>query len=99
MALGSVANNPGLKLKVVPIGLTYFHAHKFRSRAVVEFGRPIDVPLNLVQKFEEGGSQRRDAVSHFLDQIHDALKRVTVRAPDYETLEVKSRVPYICALF
>ena len=92
MALGSLANNPDLNLKVVPIGLSYFHAHKFRSRAVVEFGQPMDIPLALVEKFKEGGSQRREAVGLFLDQIHDALKKVTVRAPDYETLEVKSHV-------
>ena len=38
MALGAMAANPTLKVKIVPVGLSYFHAHKFRSRAVVEFG-------------------------------------------------------------
>jgi glycerol-3-phosphate O-acyltransferase/dihydroxyacetone phosphate acyltransferase len=36
MALGALAEDPSLDLKVVPCGLNYFNAHRFRSRAVVE---------------------------------------------------------------
>lgn len=88
MALGSMANNPGLKVKIVPVGLSYFHPHKFRSRVVVEFGHAMDIPVDLVEKFKQGGSQKREAVGKFLDQIYDALKTVTIRAPDFETLMV-----------
>ncbi|KAJ7774791.1 glycerol-3-phosphate O-acyltransferase [Mycena metata] len=86
MALGAMANDANVRVKIVPVGLAYFHAHKFRSRAVVEFGRAIDVPAELVGMFKLGGEQKREAVSKFLDLIYDALKTVTVRAPDYDTL-------------
>ncbi|GJE95109.1 glycerol-3-phosphate O-acyltransferase [Phanerochaete sordida] len=86
MALGAMAHNPDLKVKIVPVGLSYFHPHKFRSRVVVEFGHAMDVPPELVEKFQQGGAQKREAVGKFLDQIYDALKTVTIRAPDYETL-------------
>ncbi|KAI0273558.1 glycerol-3-phosphate O-acyltransferase [Gloeopeniophorella convolvens] len=86
MALGAMANNPNLKVKIVPVGLSYFHAHRFRSRAVVEFGPPLDIASELVEKFKAGGSDRRDAVSKLLNEAYDALKAVTVRAPDYDTL-------------
>ncbi|KAF8212268.1 glycerol-3-phosphate O-acyltransferase [Mycena galopus ATCC 62051] len=86
MALGAMANNPELKVKIAPVGLSYFHAHRFRSRAVVEFGKAIDVPPELVEMFKQGGEQKREAVSKFLNLIYDALKTVTVRAPDYDTL-------------
>ncbi|KAJ7182846.1 hypothetical protein C8R43DRAFT_14710 [Mycena crocata] len=86
MALGAMANDPNLRVKVVPVGLAYFHAHKFRSRAVVEFGRALDVPPELVDMFKLGGAQKREAVAKFLDLIFNALKTVTVRAPDYDTL-------------
>ncbi|KAJ7220775.1 hypothetical protein GGX14DRAFT_203583 [Mycena pura] len=86
MALGAMANDPTLGVKIVPVGLSYFHAHKFRSRAVVEFGRAMDVPAELVEMFKQGGAQKREAVGKFLDLIFDALKTVTVRAPDYDTL-------------
>lgn len=86
MALGAMANNPNLNIKIVPVGLSYFHAHKFRSRGVVEFGAALDVPAEFVEKFKEGGPAKHDAVQQFLDLIYNALKTVTVRAPDYDTL-------------
>jgi 1-acyl-sn-glycerol-3-phosphate acyltransferase len=52
MALGTLAENPDCGLKIVPCGMNYFHAHKFRSRAVIEFGTPIDIPPELVEQFK-----------------------------------------------
>lgn len=66
--------------------MNYFHAHKFRSRAVVEFGNPIEVPRELVAQFKAG--QRREAVGALLDIIYNALLAVTVTSPDFETLMV-----------
>ncbi|KDQ60853.1 hypothetical protein JAAARDRAFT_190990 [Jaapia argillacea MUCL 33604] len=86
MALGAMANDPKCRVKIVPVGLSYFHAHRFRSRAVVEFGTAMDVPEEFVEMFKEGGSRKREAVGKLLDLIYDGLKTVTVRAPDYDTL-------------
>ncbi|KAL2005785.1 hypothetical protein VTN00DRAFT_10278 [Thermoascus crustaceus] len=86
MALGTLADNPDCGLKIVPCGMNYFHAHKFRSRAVVEFGNPIEVPRELVAQFKAG--QRREAVGALLDIIYNALLAVTVTSPDFETLMV-----------
>ena len=88
MALGAMANNPRSKVKIVPVGLSYFHPHKFRSRAVVEFGTALEVPEDFVEMFKRGGAEKRQAVSKFLELIYDALKTVTVLAPDYDTLMV-----------
>lgn len=88
MALGSLAENPDSGLKIVPCGMNYFHAHKFRSRAVVEFGSPIEVPRELVEKYKRG--ERREAVGELLDTIYHALLAVTVNGPDYETLMVSA---------
>lgn len=88
MALGAMVNNPDVKVKIVPVGMSYFHPHKFRSRAVVEFGHAMDVPEALVEEFKLGGGHKRDAVSKLLELIYDGLKTVTIRAPDYDTLMV-----------
>ncbi|CAG8482124.1 10324_t:CDS:2 [Paraglomus occultum] len=88
MALGAMAANPNLDVKIVPCGLNYFHAHHFRSRAVVEFGAPISVPRELVQKYNKGGNYKREACGKLLDTIYNALISVTVNTPDYETLMV-----------
>lgn len=97
MALGAMANDPNCKVKIVPVGLSYFHAHRFRSRAVVEFGSALDVPAEYVEMFKRGGSDKREAVSKFLDLIYNGLKTVTIRAPDYDTLMVSP--PIILILF
>ncbi|TFK42612.1 glycerol-3-phosphate O-acyltransferase [Crucibulum laeve] len=86
MALGAMANDPTVRVKIVPVGLSYFHAHRFRSRAVVEYGAALDVPDEYVEMFRQGGAQKREAVAKFLDLIYDSLKTVTIRAPDYDTL-------------
>ncbi|KAJ9477864.1 Glycerol-3-phosphate O-acyltransferase 1 [Pseudozyma hubeiensis] len=88
MALGAMSANRDLNVRIVPVGLSYFHPHKFRSRAVVEFGAPIDVPRELVGQFDEGGEGKRKAVGQMMDIVYDGLKGVTLRAPDYETLMV-----------
>lgn len=84
MALGALAANPDSGLKIVPCGMNYFHAHKFRSRAVVEFGNPVEVPKELVELYKSG--ERREAVSQLLDTVYQALVAVTVTSPDYDTL-------------
>lgn len=92
MALGAMANDSSVKVKIIPVGLSYFHPHRFRSRAVVEFGAAMDVPEELVNMFKEGGHSKRAAVGKLLDLIYDGLKTVTVRAPDYDTLMVSHRM-------
>ncbi|KWU46471.1 putative glycerol-3-phosphate O-acyltransferase, partial [Rhodotorula sp. JG-1b] len=86
MALGAISAHPDLKLQIVPVGMSYFHPHKFRSRAVVEFGSPIEIPTEFVAEFEKGGESKKKAIGGFMDLIVDGLKSVTVRAPDYDTL-------------
>jgi glycerol-3-phosphate O-acyltransferase / dihydroxyacetone phosphate acyltransferase len=86
MALGAMEHIPNLQVRIVPVGLSYFHPHRFRSRAVVEFGPALDIPKELVDQFRQGGDAKRTAAAKLLDMIYDALKTVTVRAPDYETL-------------
>lgn len=88
MALGAMEHIPGLKVRIVPVGLSYFHPHRFRSRAVVEFGPALTIPEELVDQFRLGGDEKRKSAGKLLDMIYDALKTVTIRAPDYETLMV-----------
>lgn len=88
MALGAMAANPDLDVKLVPVGLSYFHAHKFRSRAVIEFGPPISVNRDFVEQYKLGGAKKRDACGKLLEQVHDGLRAVTLRGPDWETMQV-----------
>lgn len=84
MALGALAQD--IDLTVVPVGLNYFHAHKFRSRAVVEFGDPVSVSPELIASFKNG--KKRESVAELLGNIYESLTAVTVTTPDFETLQV-----------
>ncbi len=86
MALGALAVSPDCGLKIIPCGMNYFHAHKFRSRAVIEFGTPIEVPQELVDLYKRG--ERREAISQLLETVYQGLVSVTVTTPDYDTLMV-----------
>ncbi|CAI2163339.1 6790_t:CDS:2 [Funneliformis geosporum] len=70
MALGAIAVNPDLNVKIVPC----------------EFGSPISIPPDLVEKFKEGGPSKKEACSKLLEVIYNGLRAVTVNTPDYETL-------------
>ncbi|KAK4232473.1 glycerol-3-phosphate O-acyltransferase 1 [Podospora fimiseda] len=86
MALGTLAEDPDCGLKIVPVGMNYFHPNKFRSRAVLEFGAPIEIPSELVSMYKN--NNRRDAIATLLDMVHQGLSAVTVSTPDYDTLMV-----------
>lgn len=88
MALGAIAAHPDCNVKIVAVGMNYFHPNKFRSRAVLEFGHPMDIPAELVAEYKAGGDRKRDAVKAVLDSVTDSLRAVTVRCPDWETLMV-----------
>lgn len=90
MALGALAAHPECDLKIVTCGMNYFHAHKFRSRAVIEFGVPFNVPSHLVELYKKG--ERKQAIGQLLDIIYQSLESVTVLAPDYETLMVSIKI-------
>jgi glycerol-3-phosphate O-acyltransferase/dihydroxyacetone phosphate acyltransferase len=86
IALGALAHDPDLNLSIMPCGLSYFNPHKFRSRAVVEFGDPVKVSPDQVAAFKQGKEAKHEAVGALLQTIQDALGAVTQQAPDYETL-------------
>lgn len=87
MALGAMQNDPDCKVKIVPCGMNYFNAHKFRSRAVVEFGHPIEISPELVARYSDPETSK-DSIRELLDTITAGLKAVTVTCEDYETLMV-----------
>jgi glycerol-3-phosphate O-acyltransferase/dihydroxyacetone phosphate acyltransferase len=86
IALGTLARDPDCKLTILPCGMSYFNPHKFRSRAVIEFGNPVQVHPHQVAAFKEGGNSKRNAIGSLLQTIQDALAAVTQQAPDHETL-------------
>ncbi|KAI3645766.1 hypothetical protein MP228_008694 [Amoeboaphelidium protococcarum] len=96
MALGAMADNAELDVKIVPCGLHYFHPHQFRSRAVIEFGKPLTVPSDLISLYKSGASKggaegkniKKEACQALMQIIYNSLRSVTVNAPSWEALQV-----------
>jgi glycerol-3-phosphate O-acyltransferase/dihydroxyacetone phosphate acyltransferase len=55
----SAMEKDGLSIPIVPVGLNYFKAHRWRGRAVVEYGQPIFVDPATLKDYKAGGSQVR----------------------------------------
>jgi glycerol-3-phosphate O-acyltransferase/dihydroxyacetone phosphate acyltransferase len=84
--------NPESSLVIIPVGLNYFHADRFRSRAVVEYGQPIKIPPDLISLYLSGGTLKRQAVGKLMHTIEESLKGLSLQAPDFESLVVVQAV-------
>lgn len=88
MALGAMAKYPGLSVQIIPCGLNYFHPDQFRSRVMIEYGKPLNIDPELVEKFKQGGDKKKEACSELLNMVYESLCTVTINVPDPETLQV-----------
>jgi glycerol-3-phosphate O-acyltransferase / dihydroxyacetone phosphate acyltransferase len=84
----SALEKDGLNVPIVPVGLSYFRAHRWRGRAVVEYGRPFYIDPSTIDDFKAGGNKRHAVCSALLEEVETNMRSVIVSAPDYETLEL-----------
>lgn len=69
-------------IAVVPCGLTFIHPKRFRSRVLVQYGTPL-----MIEPAEDG-----EAVKRVTGEIGNALRRLTINAPDWETVRALDTV-------
>ncbi len=77
LALGGVRRH-ATPIQIVPCGLTFIHPKRFRSRVLVQYGPPIVV--------EATRGDSVDDVRTLTVEIESALRRLTINAPDWETV-------------
>ena len=81
LALGGAARAKR-SITIVPCGLVFIHPKRFRSRVLVQYGAPLTI--------EADGSP--DAVKRVTGEIEAALKRLTINAPDWDTVRALDTV-------
>jgi glycerol-3-phosphate O-acyltransferase / dihydroxyacetone phosphate acyltransferase len=81
LALGG-AERAGKPIAIVPCGLTFIHPKRFRSRVLVQYGTPLYVEA----------SSAEGAVKKVTGEIADALRRLTINAPDWDTVRALDTV-------
>ena len=79
----TVAKRGKVKVTIIPCGLNYIHRHRFRSQVLIEFGEPIVINDEWLGRYEE---DEQDAVRALTEHLADAIRAVTINAPDWSTL-------------
>ena len=72
----------GAQITIVPCGLTFINPKRFRSRVLVQYGPPLVIARHRRGR-EHGRSKSESPVT---DEIGHALRRLTVNAPDWDTV-------------
>lgn len=70
---------------IIPTGMKYFKRNEFRSRVVIEYGRPYRPTNKMVELYKKG--EKRKAISLMLKDLEVRLHEVTMTAPSYNELQ------------
>jgi len=76
-----------MNIPIIPVGLNYFSAHRFRGKAIVEYGVPIYLKPVTLGDYKAGGDKKKDVCNELLERITDGMRSVIVTTPDYDTLK------------
>ncbi len=83
IALGAAKD--GVRVRLVPCGLSYHRRERLRGRVLVQFGAPVEIDDERVRAFEQ---DPRAAAHALTGDIELALRALTINAKDFETLHV-----------
>ena len=92
IALGAVSSGEPISLKIIPAGLYYTEKTRFRSSALLYFGKPLPVePVPM----ENSGTPPRQAVRDLSRRIEEAMREVILDAEHKEALSLIDRAERI----
>jgi glycerol-3-phosphate O-acyltransferase / dihydroxyacetone phosphate acyltransferase len=82
LALGGAAWT-NAAVVIVPCGLTFIHPKRFRSRVLVQYGAPLTIADQWRRRHS---TDEKQAVHELTNEVDAALRKLTVNAPDWETV-------------
>ena len=91
IVLGAERRYPGTGTRIVPVGLTFDEKQTFRSRALVQVGKPIDPAPEILLDREDNAA----AVRSLTARVSAALERVTLNYPSWEDARLIARAAEI----
>lgn len=83
IALGAASE--GIRVRLVPCGLSYHRRERLRGRVLVQLGAPIEIGEDRVKHFAE---DPHAAAAALTTDIALALRALTINAKDFDTLRV-----------
>jgi glycerol-3-phosphate O-acyltransferase / dihydroxyacetone phosphate acyltransferase len=78
----------GMTVPIVPVGLNYFNSHRWRGRAIIEYGKPLYIDTNNVEAYKSGGQARKNVCNELLQDIESSMRSVIVSTSDYQTMQL-----------
>lgn len=94
IALEAEQKYEGLGIRIVPVGLIFDARTRFRSRALLQVGHPID-PTPEVKAYERDPKR---AVDELTERVRAALSEVTLNYSSWEEAQLADRVAELFAL-
>lgn len=91
IVLGAERRFPGLGTQIVPIGLTFDEKHTFRSRALVQVGKPLDPSPEILLEKDDNPA----AVRALTARVSEALEQVTLNYGSWEDARLIARAAEI----
>lgn len=82
MALGAMEKY-NMPVKLVPCGFNYYNPHKFRSKAILEFGPAYEIPQEMIELYRH---DKKKAISILLSNLEKMLREVTIEFDSYDEL-------------
>ncbi|KAF9478620.1 glycerol-3-phosphate-acyltransferase [Pholiota conissans] len=74
------------EVTIVPVAIVYTNKSKYRSRVIMEFGKPITLGPYIEQFFSSVEGAPRAAVKRITRRIETELVEASINAPDWDTL-------------
>jgi len=74
-----------VSVPIVPVGLNYIRRHRFRSKAYISFGEPMEIDEGWLNRFRDDPKQ---SAIDLTEKLADTLRSQTVNAPDWRTFRV-----------
>lgn len=75
------------KASMIPMGINYFGAHRFRSKVIINFGPNKKLSLSKKEESSIGESKfARRKISEMVDKLERDMKAVKLTAPTYKEL-------------
>lgn len=87
IVLGAADRRGVRNISIVPVGLTFEQKGKFRSRALITIGAPLDPTPWIAQR----ASDDAGAVRGLTEAVREALERVTLNYPSHEDVPIIER--------
>jgi glycerol-3-phosphate O-acyltransferase / dihydroxyacetone phosphate acyltransferase len=78
----SAMERDGLNVPIIPVGLNYFRTHRWRGKAIVEYGDPVYIDPSTLKDYVAGGESKRAVCNELLERIRDSMRSVIVSMPE-----------------